>query len=206
VRLLPTRRAFTLLEVMLAVAILSLLTVSLFRFVSANLDALQHSTETSEDKQAVLGAINLLQGQLNELPAKGQGLLAGQALKFKDLPSDQIQWRTRGGVGLLTTAAEEDYRVTMMLAKPDDKTAPILDLMLRRQALTGTEKKEDWVVLIPKCAAIEFRYFDQRLNAWLERWNDQNVRPSLVRVRLWRNAGDVPHVAVLTVPAAMTQQ
>jgi hypothetical protein len=60
--------------------------------------------------------------------------------------------------------------------------------------------------LIENFAAMEIRYFDPRINSWLERWQDQNVRPSLVRIRLWRRADDEPYEAVLNIPAALTQQ
>ena len=60
-------------------------------------------------------------------------------------------------------------------------------------------------MLIPDVAALEIRYFDARLNAWIERWNDQNTRPSLIRVRIWRKADDVPTETVLRLPAANVQ-
>lgn len=203
----PAQRAragFTLLEVMLAVFMIALLTFSLFRFVSVNIDALAFSTQASAEEKTITGFVNLIQGQLNELPPKGQGMLLGQAHKFKGLASDEIQWRSRGGIGLLTTAADDEYRVTLRL-QPITKTSPVLDLVMKRRLITGKEDDLE-LRLIPDVAALEFRYFDPRLNAWLERWTDQNARPSLVRVRIWRNADDAPYEAVLTVPSAMLQQ
>ncbi|HEX8310400.1 MAG TPA: hypothetical protein VF614_03715 [Chthoniobacteraceae bacterium] len=202
---LNSSHGFTLFEVMIAVFMTVLITFSLFRFVSANLDALRFSTENAAEGEAIVGLINLVQGQLNELPVVGQALLTGKAQKFKGLASDEMQWRTKAGVGVLTTAARGDYQVTLML-QPPEKTSARLDLGLRRRPTAGTDKDEQWMRLIENFAAMEIRYFDPRINSWLERWQDQNVRPSLVRIRLWRRADDEPYEAVLNIPAALTQQ
>ena len=53
---------------------------------------------------------------------------------------------------------------------------------------------------------MEIRYYDPRVNGYVERWNDQNARPSLVRIRVWRKPDDAPYEAVLSVPAANLQQ
>lgn len=196
---------FTLLEVMIAVAVTVMLTFSLFQFISANLNALKFSAENAEERDAMLGLVDLVQGQLNELPTAGQALLTGQAHKFKGLASDEMQWRTKAGLGVLTTAAADEYQVTLML-QPPEKTSASLDLGLRRKLVAGTDKDEQWMRLITNFAALEIRYFDPRINNWLERWNDQNVRPSLVRLRLWRRADEQPYEAILGVPAALVQQ
>jgi hypothetical protein len=199
------RSGFTLFEVMIAVFMTVLITFSLFRFITANLEALRFSTETAAENEALVGLVNLVQGQLNDLPAVGQALLTGRAQKFKGLASDEMQWRTKAGLGVLTTAARGEYTVTLLL-QPQEKTSSRLDLGLRRRPINGSDKDEQWMRLIENFAAMEIRYFDPRINAWLERWQDQNFRPSLVRLRLWRRADEEPYEAVLNLPAALTQQ
>jgi hypothetical protein len=54
-------------------------------------------------------------------------------------------------------------------------------------------------------AGFEVRYFDHQSNQWIDSWKDADRRPSLVRVRLWRHAGDAPVEAVLPVPSAQIQ-
>jgi prepilin-type N-terminal cleavage/methylation domain-containing protein len=203
----PARRnrAFTLLEVVIAVAIVSLLTISIYRFVVANLTAVQISTEMSNERQMMVGLVNLIDAQLSDLPVQGQGLLLGQPHKFHDLESDEMQWLCRAGQGLLTTAALGEYRVTLEL-KPVEKTSAELELGLRRRPVDGTEKDDTWISLMRPVVALEIRYFHPQLNAWVERWNDQNRRPSLVRVSITRSLDEPPYEAVLTLPAANLQQ
>ena len=69
------RRAFTLLEVTLAVAILGMMAMAIYRFVSANLTAVRISTEINESDARYEGLANLLTGQWQDLPP-GQGTLS----------------------------------------------------------------------------------------------------------------------------------
>jgi prepilin-type N-terminal cleavage/methylation domain-containing protein len=198
-------RAFTLLEVMVAVAIIGLLTVSLHRFVVANLTALRYSTDTSIERGMMSGLVNFIAGQLAEIPAQGQGLLLGQPHKYHDLASDEMQWLCRPGAGLMTTAATGQYRVTLEL-RPVTKTSAELELGIRRRPVDGTDKDETWVSLMRPVEALEIRYFHPQLNAWVDRWNDQNRRPSVVRVSITRKLDEPPYEAVLRLPATNLQQ
>ena len=211
-------RGFTLLEVMIATLIISLLTMTLFRFVSVNLLAMKYTTELQDDREAVQAVVRFLQTQLADLPRGGSGALLGNPLKLHDLASDEIIWRAHAGQGVLTAAAPGQYRVTMTV-QPVESTSRVLELGLRREPITpearadvdffargsGTNKY-NWVSLVRPMAAFEVRYFDPRLNAWLDRWTDQTTRPLLVRVRLWKNADDPPVEAVLPVPSAQMQR
>jgi prepilin-type N-terminal cleavage/methylation domain-containing protein len=198
-------RAFTLLEVVVAIAIIGLLTVSLYRFVVTNLTALQFSTETSVERGMMTGLVNFIGGQLADIPAQGQGLLLGQPHKFHDLSSDEMQWLCRPGAGLMTTAATGQFRVTLEL-RPVTKTSAELELGIRRRPVEGTEKDETWVSLMRPVQALEIRYFHPQLNAWVDRWNDQNRRPSVIRVSITRNIDEPPYEAVLRLPATNLQQ
>jgi hypothetical protein len=41
-----------------------------------------------------------------------------------------------------------------------------------------------WVPLLPDVKSMEIRYFDPRLNAWVDRWTDRGTLPHLVRVTI----------------------
>src|SRR4051812_1648867 len=57
-----TRSGFTLLEVVIAVLIIGLLTISIYRFVAGNLNALQISSEIGAERQLMVGLVNLIEG------------------------------------------------------------------------------------------------------------------------------------------------
>ena len=211
-------RGFTLLEVMIATLIISMLAFTLFRFVSANLRAMKFATELQDERASVDAVIRFLQTQLADLPRRENSALLGNPLKLHDLASDELIWRTHAGPGVLTTAAPGEYRVTMTV-QPVESTSSELELGLRREPITQEARndvdfftrgsrtnKYNWVALIRPLAEFEVRYFDPRLNAWLDRWTDQTQRPTLVRVRLRKNADDPFTEAILPVPSAQMQQ
>ena len=212
------RRGFTLLEVMIATLIISLLAMTLFRFVSTTLRAMKFSTEIQDEREGVQAVVRFLQTQLADLPRRGNGAILGNPLKLHDLSNDELIWRAYAGQGVLTEAAPGEYRVTMTV-QPVESTSSELELGLRREPVS-TEARADtdyfargsgaskynWVPLIRPFVGFEVRYFDPRLNAWLDRWTDQTARPLLVRVRLWKSADDPPVEAILPVPSANMQQ
>jgi hypothetical protein len=132
-------------------------------------------------------------------------LLLGQPHKYHDLASDEMQWLCRPGAGILTDAATGQFRVTLEL-RPVTKTSAELELGIRRRPVDGTEKDETWVSLMRPVQALEIRYFHPQLNAWVDRWNDQNRRPSVVRISITRTLDEPPYEAVLPLPATNLQQ
>ena len=213
-----TARGFTLLEVMLATMIVALLTSVLFRFVSTNLQAMKDTTEMQDEREAVQAVVRFLQTQLADLPRRENSALLGNPFKIHEFSNDEIIWHAHAGQGVLTAAAPGEFRVTLTV-QPVESKSDVLELGLRREPITAEartdvdffargsgQNKYNWVSLVRPMVGFEVRYFDPRLNAWLDRWTDQTTRPTLVRVRLWKNADDPPVEAILPVPSAQMQQ
>ena len=191
------RAAFTLLEITLAVAILAVMSVAIYRFVSANLIAVRVSAEVSAEDARYDGFASLLTSQLQNLPP-GQGTLGGEPYKFSGKSRDEMTWICSAGPGLLTRYAMGDYSVTLRLqpmAKGD-----LMELGVTREPDEDNDTavdKKSWVPLIEDLRSMEIRYFDPRLNAWVDRWTDRGTLPHLVRVTLERASGTVPWEAVI---------
>ncbi len=198
-------RGFTLLEIMIAVAVIALITVSVYSFVVSNLAAIRTTREATEERIALVTLVNIIETELHDLPPKMTNALAGTPHKFNNLPSDELEWTCKPGQGLMTKAAHGDWKTTLAI-QPIKKTSRELEIGLRRRLADAKPSDYQWMPLLQNVSALEIRYFDQRLNAWLERWTDANSRPTLVRVRIWRNYEDAPYEAVLTVPSAALQQ
>ncbi|MEO8350660.1 MAG: hypothetical protein ABI680_02955 [Chthoniobacteraceae bacterium] len=62
------------------------------------------------------------------------------------------------------------------------------------------------MTLLPDVAELEFRYFDPRLNAKIERWTDQATRPLLVYVTVRKTKDSIPRTAVMTLASSLVQQ
>ncbi len=211
----PGRKAFTLLEVMLAVWIIGLIAVSMFRFVNINLQAVRVSTDRGARQESLRALTALVQGQLNGLAPLLQGALMGDAHTFQSVPSDELHWKCEAGNGLLTANAAGEYQVTLTVRRDTqagkswlslrrEVANPDLTLNLGDNNVTGDladpNAPPNWVNLMDRVDGIEFRYFDARQKSWVDRWTDAATRPALVRMRLWQDRNPVPYEAELSVP------
>jgi prepilin-type N-terminal cleavage/methylation domain-containing protein len=191
------RRAFTLLEVTLAVAILGMMAMAIYRFVSANLTAVRISTEINESDARYEGLANLLTAQLQDLPP-GQGTLAGEPYKFNGRSRDEMTWICSAGAGLLTRYASGEFSVTLRL-RPIEHSEQ-MELGIVRESDDDSNpvpESKGWVSLLTGVNSMEIRYFDPRLNAWVDRWTDRGTLPHLVRLTIERTGSSVPWEAIL---------
>jgi prepilin-type N-terminal cleavage/methylation domain-containing protein len=179
--------AFTLLEITMAAAILGLLALAIFRFVQTNLTILRiSSAETLEDSRYT-GLLDLLTSQWQDLPS-GVGALAGDTYKFNDRPRDEIVWACGAGPGLLTRYAGGEFTVRMRL-RPMKEGSDRLQLGCYRKPRAdaeGADEQETWVPLLDDVSGLRIRYFDTRLNAWVERWTDTGTLPRLIELVIER--------------------
>jgi prepilin-type N-terminal cleavage/methylation domain-containing protein len=181
------RGGFTLLEIVLAAAIMGLLTMAIFRFVQTNLMVVQISATESAEAARYTGLLDLLTTQLQSLPT-GVGALAGDTYKFNDRQRDEIVWACSAGPGLLTRYASGEYTVRMRL-RPMKEGSDKLQLGIFRKPrgeAEGEDEKETWVPLVDDVSSLRIRYFDTRLNAWVERWTDTGTLPRLVELLIQR--------------------
>ena len=184
-------RAFTLLEITLAVAILATMAVAIYRFVQANLTSLRVSSETTAADARYGGLRDLLTAQWQSLPGTN-AVLTGEPFKFSGRSRDEIRWTCSSGPGLLTRYAAGDFTVVMRL-QPASSKSDRLDLGFLRTPNddTGVSAKS-WVPLIENVASMEIRYFDPRFNDWVERWTEAGRFPRLVKIVIGRTDAPVP--------------
>ncbi len=209
------RAAFTLLEVALAVMIIGLTSIGVFGFVKSTLRGVSASVEDVEMQLEVERVVELVQEELYSLPARGQAMLTGKFFKNGDTNFDSMEWRSRGGSGLLTTAATGEYRVQIRIQplKGDESKYEIG--FWRRPALLdtagglvqgGSDKDETWVPLIKGAKSLTLRYWEPRLGQLVNQWQDQSSRPTFVVIGIEREGDENPYEAWLAVPSAQTQQ
>lgn len=194
------RAAFTLLEVTLAVAILAMMSLAIYRFVQTNLTALRISAETNVLDAQYSGFVNLLTAQWQSLPS-GTGALLGEPLKLNDRSRDEITWVCTAGPGLLTRYAAGEYRVSMRL-RPMAKSSEEMEIGFVRKPKSDTEisaDRETWIPLLPNVQSLQIRYFDPRLNTWVDKWTDTVTLPRLVKVAISKTKTAVPWEAIVAL-------
>ncbi len=194
------KQAFTLLEVMMAVAILAMVGLSIYRFLEVNVRAVTYAASTLKEERQLEGLVAMLDSQIKALPLNARRVIWGEAYKFQGAAADELSWRTTAGNGLFTAHAAGEYDVTLALDPVQGMQA--LQLGIRRELSDGRSDEVNWLPLINNVAALEVRYYDPRLNGWLDRWNDDAARPSLIRVRIWRFGEEMPYEAIIHMPSA----
>jgi len=196
------KRAFTLLEVMLAVAILALIAVSIFRFVMATVTAVQVSSEQIRDTVLMEAFSHYLREQMQALPPGRQGAIIGEAHRFDGVSTDELRWVCGPGPGLFTRNASGEWFSTLTIQRA--KLGKGYVLGLRRQDVDA-RTEPSWLPLLGGINAFEVRYFDPRAMAWMEKWTDNLVRPALVRIKLWRSVSPDPYEVVYPLPVVPLQ-
>ena len=192
------RRGFTLLEITLAVAILGMMSLAIYRFMQSSMTAIRVSSDATAADAVYGGLRDLLSAQWQTLPP-GKGALTGEPFKFNDRPRDEIRWTCGGGPGLLTRYAPGDFTVTLRL-QPQKKNSDRLDLGFLRKPKNDTavtDANETWTPLIENVHSLQIRYFDSRLNVWVERWTDTVTLPRLVKLVAGRTDATVPWEVII---------
>ena len=193
------KHGFTLLEIMLAVAVLGMVAISIYRFVDTTLTAVRVSTEKFKEDVLIESFTTYLRDQMQSLPQARQGAITGDPHRFNDISSDELRWIARAGSGLLTRHAAGEWNVTLTTKQISGKSG--YELGLRRQDINA-KSDGTWLPLFSGVRSFEARYYDPRSQEWMEKWTDITARPTLVRVRLWRDPMPAPMELVLPLPAS----
>src|SRR6266511_4368006 len=191
-------RAFTLLEIMLAVGILGMMSLAIFRFVQSNITALQLSSGTSAADAQYDGLRDLLTTEWQSL-SPFRANMTGEPFKLGDRERDEIKWSCGAGLGLLTRYAPGDFTVTLRLQPENDKSDR-LDLGFLRKPKNAPdvgEGHETWVPLIKNVSSLQISYFNPNLNTWVDRWPNTSQMPWLVKVTIGRGDSPVPWEAII---------
>ena len=189
-------RGFTLLEIMLAVGILGLMSLAIFRFVQANMTALRLSSDIAARDSQYDGLRDFLTAEWQSLNPQ-RARLTGEPLKVNDRERDVIGWFCSAGPGLLTRYAPGEFKVVLRL-RPESEKSDRLDLGLTRKPKDESgQEHESWVPLIKNVSSLQISYFNPNLNTWIDRWSNTSQMPWLVKVTVGRSDSPVPWEAII---------
>lgn len=180
----------------MAVALLALVGISIYRYVDTALYAARVSANADQEHSLVTAFSRYLRMQMQALPAGRPGAITGEAHRFNRISCDELSWIAGPGSSLLTRHANGEWLVTLTARNLNGGE---YELGLRRQDI---ERRHDpkWLPLFRRVMGFEVRYFDPARREWMEKWADSDTRPSLVKVRLWREDSEDPLEWILPVP------
>lgn len=192
------RHGFTLLEITLAVAILGMMSLAIFRFVQSNLTALRVSADVNAAEAQYEGLRDLLTAEWQSLTPR-RAAMKGEPFKLNGRQRDEIEWNCGAGPGLLTRYAAGDFTVSLQL-QPENSKSDRLDLGFLREPVEDSdvgEEHESWVPLIKDVDSLKILYFDPRLNSWIDRWIDGARLPRLIKLIVERADATTPWEAII---------
>ena len=200
----PRFGAFTLLEVMIAVAIIAVITLGLYRFVSGSIGAAKAADAFAAREAELAGFDRFVQSQFIRRPARvpaGATLLEGKPGR-SGTPRDSVTFLAQPGNGLLARRADGVFVATLEVVQPKGARRPALVLSRQRvdQQVLGRPAPISAVELLPGVLALEIGYYDARINSWVESWSDAAALPDLVRLRLTFDDGSDQFETVARLP------
>lgn len=178
---------FTLIEVLLALAISAIVLVIIGSFFAGALKIQQHVNNNIDESLPIERALNILQKDLKNAVAPG-GMLAGPlqsgSVSGGVDANSGLQIYTTTGLMMPNMPWSEIQRVTYGLQAPTDSSAVGKDLIrtVTRNLLTTSTEDDDEQYLAGGIESMNFSYFDG--NNWLDTWGDtsQTNLPVAVRV------------------------
>jgi prepilin-type N-terminal cleavage/methylation domain-containing protein len=201
-------RAFTLLEIMLSVAILSMMTLALYRFVESTMVAARLADNSGALQSDLAGFNRVMQAQMIRLPTRippGTQLLTGKSSRRNGVTSDSVLWITPPGNGVFARRAEGLLFATLELVPSKQGGRLVLSRAQMQADPNVPPKPLPDVPLLANVSGLEISYYDARINSWVNDWADAAALPDLIRIRLQFSTGAPDYETVLRLPPKTTR-
>lgn len=189
-------RAFTLLEVVLSMAILALLAGALYAMVGASVRGTSELEARENRVQQINGYLGLCRKIFRTMPGRGtlelrvtrQGENYTPELIFRNAPG-LFQWGNEDNVYISTILGVRSQvgglvNVSILQDKEDEIDS----------YLNGGTAKRPWLVLLPDLRKVEWEFYDPRTLVWMKEWKEGGVRPTFAELTLTSEQGTGKYV------------
>jgi len=186
------RRAFSLLEILIAGSLLALMGALLMQSLSSSMDAKEAIETTSNRYHVLRSGMSRMVDELSMSYLSGHRPQSGVEIRaitgFKG-EGDRIDATALGYMPRVEDEKKSDQRQLSYYLDTDPRTKT-RSLVRREQANIDQEFEEGGRVqtLIPDVRSIEFQYWDPQKDAWADKWDaagtELNRLPSRIRIEL----------------------
>jgi type II secretion system protein J len=172
---------YLLLEVLLALAVLSISVVMIFRIVQTTLKATADINFLQTQQRKVDGISQLLRRNFDSMPQtctfQTRNTNGALELIFRYAPFN-FSWVSAGanfGTVVIASRPQPDGRLALsVLQESGDALNSYVD--------GANEKKGEWFPLMDDVEQLSWRFFDQRTEKWSPVWPDTATKPNLVEL------------------------
>jgi type II secretory pathway component PulJ len=175
------RSGYLLLEVLLALAVLSISVVMIFKIIQTTLKATADINFLQTQQRKVDGIYELLRRNFDSLPQtctfQTRNVNNSLELIFRSAPFN-FSWVTSGpnfGTVVIASRRQADGRLALSVLQ---QSGNALDSYVD----TGNEKKADWFPVMADAERIDWRFFDGTTGKWTPDWPDIGTKPNLVEL------------------------
>jgi len=215
---LPDRRrgegGLTLIEVMVALAVLVILTGGLFMVVQTSLQSVMLLDESASREDEISNTIDVFRHGLRNMPATARMVVT--ETRVEEEPA--LLWIVRDAPNLFAWLPEDEPAgMIVILAFRSDPENPGKQAIfmkrieapetmpggeIRPNAILEVARGVSWLFLVGDFDRLGARFYDGQASEWQEEWEEAGRRPALVELLLetpkTRNLGDAK--PVLWVP------
>ena len=196
---------YLLLEVLLALAILTIVVVLVFRIIQTTVRVTTDVQYLQAEQEHADGLYELLRKHFDSMPrtAKFQTRSLRNALELVFLEAPfRFSWTPGGpqfGSTVIAARRQADGRYTLaVMQEPEDASVSY--------ATSGDPANAKWVPIVSGLRDCNWRFFDGRTREWKTDWKDPGVKPTLFECTFEVSGQVGPTRAVFRWPVAATEQ
>jgi len=175
------RSGYLLLEVLLALAVLSISVVMIFKIIQTTLQVTSDINFLQAQQRKVDGIFELLRRNFASMPRTStfqtRNVNGSLELIFRYAPFN-FSWVTAGanfGTVIIATRPQADGRLALSVLQ---ESGNALDSYVD----SGNQKKADWFPLMNDAERLTWRFFDESTGKWSPDWPDIATKPNLVEL------------------------
>jgi hypothetical protein len=197
------RSGYLLLEVLLALAVLSISVVMIFKIIQTTLKVTSDINFLQTQQRKVDGIYELLRRNFDSMPRtctfQTRTVKGSLELIFRSAPFN-FSWVTAGanfGTVVIGSRRQADGRFALSVLQEGSNA-------LDSYVDSGSEKKADWFPVMNDAEHISWRFFDATSGKWSSDWPDIAAKPNLVELTFKLAGRDRTERCVFRWPIAPT--
>jgi type II secretion system protein J len=194
---------YLLLEVLLALAVLSVVVVMVFQIIQTTLRVTSNINFLETQQQKVDGICELLRRNFVSLPQtclfQTRKRNESTELVFRYAPFNFSWLKTGAQFGNVVIAGRPQPDGRFALSVLQESGNP-----LESYVDAGTERKGDWIPLVNDVDQLSWRFYDSFAGKWLAEWPDTGRKPTLVEITFKLTGRNHTERCVFRWPIAQT--
>ncbi len=196
------RSGFLLIEVVLAMSVMILVVIAVYQIMQVSIMAGEEVRQSKKRSQEINGLVELIRRELGGLPNEAtvtssvrEGGATGfaQELIFTDDPLAFSFGATSAHYGPKSIILVPQVGGLNSIAVEYNE-----DPESRNRPPAGSEPPV--LILMRDIFKLEWLFYDQRSASWVEKWEQPNLRPKLVRMALTMPGATEEYIATFKVP------